>query len=239
MLRIVLALLVLSGCATALARSPTPEGSPAEIVVESLAVGYAIAGETMDFDVRLHAVTLGHLQLGVGEPGDYEGRHSVIVKSRGGSTGLASMIGDLSWEMTTTIDVETGYVVVEHEQQSSQLAGKHEQRETHRGWEHESMHHNVLSAVGALRGWRSQPGARARIDLFVEYLMFRLEVEDAGREIIGTTPAVRYAGVIDDEHGITIWISDDTARVPLRMRAVTELGDVEAELVHYEAPRDQ
>lgn len=54
----------------------------------------------------------------------------------------------------------------------------------------------------------------------------------------GNRPAVRYDGNVEDKHRFTVWISDDVARVPLKMRAATKLGVVEAELVHYAAPKD-
>jgi hypothetical protein len=97
-----------------------------------------------------------------------------------------------------------------------------------------------------LRGWRSQPGDRATLIVDIARTRIDVVITDAGRTVLppGNRPAVRYDGVAthdageetDHAHRFSVWISDDTARVPLRMRGSTKWGSVAADLIDYVAP---
>jgi hypothetical protein len=40
------------------------------------------------------------------------------------------------------------------------------------------------------------------------------------------------------KHPISAWLSDDDARVPLRMHSGSKLGEIDIEMVSYEVPSD-
>jgi hypothetical protein len=67
-----------------------------------------------------------------------------------------------------------------------------------------------------------------------------LQFQESAHEFLDRAgqPAVRYDGVARGKFPFKIWISDDTARVPLRMETSTKWGAVVVELVEYNAPRD-
>src|SRR4051812_11850976 len=65
-------------------------------------------GENMAFEVRLAGIVAGEAQLAVGELGDYEGHHAVVVKSRAQTAGAAALLKHIVDEATTVIDMATG-----------------------------------------------------------------------------------------------------------------------------------
>jgi len=109
--------------------------------------------------------------------------------------------------------------------------------------------HSVMSR---LRGWDAEPGTQAYFYVvggrFLWRNMVQLSARETVRTVLGTFPALRFDGVatrVTDGLAValgkkprsyTVWMSDDEDRVPLRVVAHTELGDLEVELVHYQRP---
>jgi hypothetical protein len=112
--------------------------------------------------------------------------------------------------------------------------------------------HDAHSVLGVLRAWTPADGTRAYFYVVGGRRLWHNTIVFAGREAIrtsmGTFPAIRIDGVatrltrqlaVDDRkkpRSYSLWISDDANRVPLRMTASTEYGDVQAELVDYDRP---
>lgn len=112
--------------------------------------------------------------------------------------------------------------------------------------------HDAHTAMAAMRTWEGQPGETQRLFIVGGRRIWRTDVTWAGRETIGTLlgnqAAVRLDGVslrvtgrLEPERGkksrtFTVWMSDDADRVPLKVVAHTELGDVVIELTGYERP---
>jgi uncharacterized protein DUF3108 len=108
------------------------------------------------------------------------------------------------------------------------------------------------SAMGLVRAWNPQVGERRVLLVFGGRRLWRSTIELRGREAattpFGTQPALRYEGVavrldsdldVDDSkppRQFTVWLSDDADKVPLRVKAYTELGDVEMVLTDYRSP---
>jgi hypothetical protein len=231
-MRIALVTVALAGCAQGLAKSPKPDAAPSELVAKTL---FAVPGEAMEYQVALRGITIGRVQVAVGQPGWIDGTRAIIVKSRGTSAGFLSLIGDLRWELTTTLDMTTGLPMRELEETWVDIEGKAKHRRRDRAG---SGGYNMHAAAGALRGWRSQQGQRAELDVTIEQWQIGVEVWDAAREVLpGPRPAVRYEGNAHQKYDFAVWISDDEARVPLRLRTETRWGAVTVELVDYEAPR--
>jgi hypothetical protein len=111
---------------------------------------------------------------------------------------------------------------------------------------------DVPSMLTWLRGWSGAVGERVVVDVMRSRTAWRLAVAVAGREsvatVLGPMAAVRYEGAsvrmrrdgaddtASERRGFTLWISDDADRVPLRLRARTDYGDIEMALVDYRAP---
>lgn len=232
--------LALVGCAVAPAATPAPAS---KAVAASPAVTltrlHGNPGETMEFLITLRGITVGRVQTAVGQPGWINGRHAIIVKSRAVAEGVIAVFTEYLGELTTTLDLEANLPIDMRKEEWMVFNGKRDHNEYQRSWDDDETH-DFHSAAGILRGWRSRPGDRGTAKMWFKGGV-DVEVVDAGRVVFptGNRPAVRYEGTVGDEHRFTVWISDDEARVPLRMHAATEWGAVVAELVDYVAPPDQ
>jgi len=112
--------------------------------------------------------------------------------------------------------------------------------------------HDAHSAMAHVRSWRPQPGTRRTVWLVGGRRMWRVDLSYAGQDAVGTAQgnrdAVRLDGVayrvtpdhqVDDSRPprrFSVWMSNDADRVPLRVTAITELGDVEITLADYQRP---
>jgi hypothetical protein len=114
------------------------------------------------------------------------------------------------------------------------------------------MVHDAHSAMAQLRGWRAEPGARRSVYVVGGRRVWRVDVTYAGGEAIGSQlgnrRAIKFTGesfrvrrnftaeTARPARTFTVWLSDDADRVPLRVAASTELGDIVIELTSYERP---
>jgi hypothetical protein len=112
--------------------------------------------------------------------------------------------------------------------------------------------HDPLSALLMIRGWQAPDGARATFYTLGGQRLWRTDLTVEGREAIdctlGTHRAIKLSGVstrmtpaLTDDNSrkprtFTVWLSDDASRIPLRVVAHTELGDVMVEATEYFAP---
>ena len=228
MVRGFLVVLCVSGCAGVAAAPPTPAPTAAPIEHP-----LAIPGEGMVFEISLRGLRVARVQVAVGQPGWFEGKRAIIVKSHGETDGLVALLGELDWTLETTIDLEHGRPIRTVEDAVITFRGKTETN-------HDistSETHSIHSAVCALRGWRSSPNQHAELDLDIADAGIELALHEAGHDWIDK-PAVRYEGLAFGKFPFKIWLSDDTARVPLRMQTATKWGQIVVELVEYTAARD-
>jgi hypothetical protein len=226
----------LAGCAQGLTKSPKPDGPPTS---ELAGQTFGVPGEAMEFQVALRGVTVGRVVVSVGKPGFVDGRRAIIVRSRGTSAGFLSLISDLRWELTTTLDLDTGLPIHEIEESWLQIKGEPEHHRDERTWGERG--YNLHAAAGALRGWQSRAGQRATFDVTIDHNQLDVELWESARELLASAqePAVRYDGIVRGKYHFAVWISDDEARVPLLLRTDTKWGAVAVELVRYDPPIDR
>lgn len=102
----------------------------------------------------------------------------------------------------------------------------------------------------ALRSWEGAPGSALNLEVFRSRYLWHVDIHIAKKERLttdlGDFPALRFdahAYKLDrkgakfpnsDERDFSIWISDDDGRVPLKLAAKTDYGDVKMEIVGYE-----
>jgi hypothetical protein len=105
----------------------------------------------------------------------------------------------------------------------------------------------------ALRAWEQPPGSKVNVEVFRSRYLWNVDMTIRGREKIKTdlpdlaeVTALRFdahmyrltrEGVKDpasDERDLSIWISDDDGRVPLRTTARTDYGDIKMDIVDYQ-----
>ncbi len=104
----------------------------------------------------------------------------------------------------------------------------------------------------ALRAWEQPPGSKVRVEVFRSRYLWNVEMQIRGREKLKTelpdlaeVSALRFdahmyrldrEGKKDptaDERDLSIWISDDDGRVPLRTAARTDYGDIRMDIIDY------
>lgn len=196
------------------------------------------ADETMVYAISFRGLSVATVRVAVGKPGWVDGRPAIIIKARGATEGLLTLLGEIDWQLATTIDLSTGEAMHMHEEANVTFAGETKKIDRDR----DTTKHTVVSAVASLRGWRSLPNQEASVDLQIDRLDLTATLHEAAHEFLAAQgkPAVRYEGIaaFDSRVPITMWLSDDVARVPLAMRAATKWGAIAVDLVEYEAPRD-
>lgn len=112
--------------------------------------------------------------------------------------------------------------------------------------------HDAHSAMAQIRGWRPAPGAARTVFVIGGRRLWRVDVTYAGETSIGSAVGNRRAVIFDgrsfrakrdltvesSKPGRTfrVWLSDDADRVPLKVTATTEFGDVVMSLTDYARP---
>lgn len=225
-------------------------------------------GENMAFEVHLAGILAGEAQLAVGEVGNIEGHHAIVVRSRAATAGAAALFKKISDEATTVIDVDTGRpisleTVVEQGDKritaSAKFTGNVATVTYQRTGDKEpkaailnfgaTTVHDAHTAMAQLRGWKGTKGQNRTVFVVGGRRLWRVDVTYAGEETIGSALGNRRAIVFDgrsyrarnnmtvetDKPSRTfrVWLSDDADRVPLKVTAVTELGDIVMDLVEY------
>ncbi|HEY0251804.1 MAG TPA: DUF3108 domain-containing protein, partial [Kofleriaceae bacterium] len=110
------------------------------------------------------------------------------------------------------------------------------------------------SAMAQLRGWHAKPGTTKQVFVVGGRRLWRVDVHFIATETIGSALGNRASVHLTGEayrvkpnlateqpnakaaRTFDVWISDDNDRVPLKMTAKTELGDVEMDLTDYNRP---
>jgi hypothetical protein len=112
--------------------------------------------------------------------------------------------------------------------------------------------HDAHSAMAQLRGWKGTPGSVRSVFVIGGRRLWRVDVKYVGEETIGTSSGNRHAVVYEgvsfrakrdmqkesDKPARTfkVWLSDDADRVPLKVVANTELGEIVMSLTEYARP---
>lgn len=109
--------------------------------------------------------------------------------------------------------------------------------------------HDLNSFLIFLRGWDGEPGAHLDADVVRSRYVWRVRVKVIEYEnlstVLGNLPVARYDGegvrlvrdgTLDptsDTRRFSIWLTDDADRVPVKLVARTDYGDVKMELLSY------
>lgn len=109
--------------------------------------------------------------------------------------------------------------------------------------------HDAHSAMAQLRSWKGTRGATRTVYVVGGRRLWRVDVTYAGETTIGSAlgnrRAVKYTGKSYRSRGdlsieankpgrtFSVWLSDDADRVPLKVVASTELGDIVMDLTEY------
>lgn len=112
--------------------------------------------------------------------------------------------------------------------------------------------HDTHSAMAQLRSWRATPGEARTVYVVSGRKLWRIDVRMVGTETIGSPlgnrSAAKFSGAAyrtqptlkpettKPTRTFEVWLSEDADRVPLKVSATTELGDIEMVLTDYNRP---
>jgi hypothetical protein len=112
--------------------------------------------------------------------------------------------------------------------------------------------HDSHSAMAQMRGWRGTAGATRSVYVVGGRRLWRVDVKFIAIETVGSALGNRRAVHLDGaafrakpnlslesdkpSRTFSVWLSDDADRVPLKMTATTELGEVAMDLTEYARP---
>ncbi len=108
------------------------------------------------------------------------------------------------------------------------------------------------TAMAKLRGWKGARGDTQTVYVIGGRRLWRIDVTHAGSDTIGTAQGNRRVVMFQGKsyrakpnmevestkpaRSFSVWLSDDGDRVPLRVSASTELGEIVMELTEYSRP---
>jgi hypothetical protein len=219
-------------------------------------------GEVLTYALTTAGLDVGEVAIACGEPGQVGGHHAVIVATRGSATGLLSMVKYMRAFGESTVDLDSGLpIAVAGDVDWGGIAfhtqgrfdgptGEMDWYQNDRMVEQRSMRasdgnlHSAVSAAAAVRAWDAAPGDRVRLSVAGAFRLWRTDLHFVGPETLhssrGTDAAVRIDGAAELDGGVTvtisIWLTDDSDRVPLRLIVHSRLVNVTFELTSYDAP---
>lgn len=110
--------------------------------------------------------------------------------------------------------------------------------------------YDAHSAMAQLRGWHAERGARRSVYVVGGKRLWRVDMTYVGVESIGSAMGNRRAVHLDGlafrarpnlaleskraARTFSVWLTDDADRVPLKLVAKTELGDIAMDLTDYQ-----
>ena len=244
---------LLSGCAEPqLAPQPLPPivagtGAPGALAPRELLLS---PGEHMAWDVRVGGISVGTAELAV-SANEVSAPSEVVVTSRFRTNHLASSMFSVQHRLIT---------VVRGDEPSSSVddlvfAGTHRRIDAafdagvyrvdaavHRVPVGGGAVHTLHSALGWLRSWAGPDAAPGTIEILHRGELYRLELGAPTRE---TAPGGQAAALRVDCHALpvagkgdgillTLWLSDDERRLPLRVDAVADGMRVLADLIEHD-----
>ncbi len=106
--------------------------------------------------------------------------------------------------------------------------------------------HDILSAFYYARTLSLEPGEEFWLESHTDRKNYPLKVTVHGRETIRTPagkydclvvePMLRTPGLFKHEGKLTIWLTDDSRRMPVQMRSKVAIGSITVVLTDYERP---
>lgn len=220
-------------------------------------------GEALTYAVLAAGVEVGEVEVAVGEPGQIDGESAFIVATRASLTGVLSMVKYARVDGESTIASADGHPIdyradIDWGGSRQRMVWTYDGPSAAGVWfrgtrlqgqitltSSEGNVHGAVSAAGAVRGWNGRPGATVRLDVATDDRMAHATLRWKGNDTLhtarGVEPAARIEGqaVVDGDVPVrfTLWLSDDSDRVPLRMKVYSSLLTATFELTSYEPGR--
>ncbi len=224
--------------------------------VENTAFG---VGEFLKYRIHYGIIDAGIAELRVTEMVTKKGRPTFHMVGTGRSTGMAEWFfktrdryetfidqeSILPWEFIRDVN-EGGHIIKRHllfDHYSNKARALEQQ-----GKEYDIpvFAQDMLSAFYYARTFDQsllKVGDQLPITMFLDYEEFPFFLKYEGKEWMSTkwgkvkclkfTPVVQAGRVFKDQEGVTLWVSDDAGKVPVRLQADLQVGSVKMDLEAY------
>ncbi len=228
----------LAACEPKFVAQPLPplavQQAPAAAIVQALLLP---SGEQLIWEVQAHGITIGRAELVVGD---------AEVHSKFATNELASRFATVHHEMTTTIDraravplavSELGVFNGTVRQGNATFDASGYRDETRHSLPDGKSIHTFHTALGWLRAWADPAAANAYLFVLAAGKQYRLDVEaPVVEDLLGASTLriacrARALAPEGDSIALTIWLSNDAARVPKRLAILVDGIRVTAELI--------
>jgi len=219
-------------------------------------------GEQFVFRVHYEIINAGYATLNIKEA-TINNKNVYHVIGKGSTTGVSSLFFKVNDTYESYIDKETGnpYQFVRNiyeggytknqegffNQAENKIIVKDYKRNTEKTFSVAKNTQDILSSFYYLRNYpnieKMKPGEFVAIDMFFDDKTTKFRLKFIGREDIRTKfgvvstmifkPTVQTGRVFKEEESLTIWISDDDNRIPVRIKASLLVGAIKADLDSY------
>jgi len=220
------------------------------------------SGEWFKFRIHYGMFTASYATLQV-QDGLVNGKEMYHIKGRGKSTGLLSLFFKVDDDYQTYFDKTTGnpqrfirkisegghtknvQIEFNHQEETALVHDvKHQVKTSH---EIKAGTQDMLSAFYYLRNNVDTKNLTIdeeyKVNLFFDKENFEFKLKFLGRELIDTEfgivpclkfrPYVQSGRVFKEKESLTVWISDDKNRIPIRLQADLAVGSIKADLEAY------
>ena len=112
--------------------------------------------------------------------------------------------------------------------------------------------HDVISAIYYVRNidfTKSKVGDKFPLDVYLDNKIYNLGFKYAGKETITTdigkvkciklVPTLIVDRVFKDQEDMTVWISDDENKIPIRVKAKIMVGSIKVDLTSYSGLKNE
>ena len=132
-------------------------------------------------------------------------------------------------------------------QKTNKILVKDYKHKTEKSFDFPKNAQDILSSFYYLRNYpnvnKIKPGESVIIDMFFDNEITKFKLKFIGREDIKTKfglvstmifrPLVQSGRIFKEEESLTIWISDDYNKIPIRIKATLLVGSLKADLEEY------
>ena len=220
------------------------------------------AGEHFKFKISYGFVNAGIATLDL-KNGTYDGKSVYHAKGVGYTTGVTKAFFKVYDDYQSYFDKSTGkpyrYIrkIDEGGYTKNQEGFFNHSANTvlvkdykHKSQKTLSITSNIQDIISSFYYLRNQPGIRSmkkgesvEIDMFFDDEIYKFKLKFLGKEEIKTNfgklkalkfrPYVQAGRVFKEQESLTVWISDDANKIPLKIQASLLVGSLKAELSSY------
>lgn len=220
------------------------------------------AGEWFKFRIHYGMFTASYATLKVNKT-TLNNKSVYHVKGRGKSTGLLSLFFKVDDDYQSYFDIESGdpyrfirkideggytkdiQIDFNHHTKKALVHDKEKDKKTIHDFKVGTQ--DMISSFYYLRNKvdtkNLKVGEKVDINMFFDKENFGFKLKFLGREVMKTKfgkvpslkfrPIVQSGRVFEEEESLTVWVSDDKNKVPLRIKADLAVGSLKADLEAY------